>query len=400
MKYRSYILKRKIEDVLLLPFIGVGRFLAYLNPLDKEYETFFFFPFYHTGGAEKVHALITQATGNNRCIIFFTRHSADDNFYTDFEHSHCTIKIIANYTDNKWLYFTNLIYRGMISGYINRQSKIPVVFNGQCNFGYKLSPWIKKKVPQVELIHSFNTFSLIRLPFLPFISRTVMISKLRIEDHLRQYRNLQVPQQFNSKIEFIVNGIQLPHHAFSKTFDMPLQVLYVGRGTEEKRVYLVAEIAKLAAHKNLPVQFIFMGDVVQAIPADTMPYCKLLGPKKDPAEIEDIYRKAHVVIITSYTEGFPMVIEEGMANGCAILSTPVGDIPYHVKQGVNGFLFSSTDNEKLIIEEGVAYVSRLIHDASLLAEVGENNKKYAIENFGIETFNNKYRQLFNQLRNP
>ena len=97
-----------------------------------------------------------------------------------------------------------------------------------------------------------------------------MISKLRIEDHLRQYRNLQVPHQFNSKIEFIVNGIQLPHHAFSKTFDMPLQVLYVGRGTEEKRVYLVAEIAKLAAHKNLPVQFIFMGDVVQAIPADTM----------------------------------------------------------------------------------------------------------------------------------
>ena len=95
-----------------------------------------------------------------------------------------------------------------------------------------------------------------------------------------------------------------------------------------------------------------------------------------------------------------MVIEEGMANGCAILSTPVGDIPYHVKQGVNGFLFSSTDNERLIIEEGVAYVSRLIHDASLLAEVGENNKKYAIENFGIETFNNKYRQLFNQLRNP
>ncbi len=399
MKYPLYIFKRKIEDVLLLPFIGIGRLLALIKPLENDYETFFFFPLYHTGGAEKVHALITQATGNNRCIIFFTRHSADDNFYNDFVKSSCTIKNIAAYTDNKWLYFMNLVYRGIISGYINRQSRVPIVFNGQCNFGYKLSPWIRKKVPQVELIHSFNTFSLIRLPFLPFITKTVMISKLRIEDHLQQYRDLQVPQQFHSKIEFIVNGIKLPHQAFSKTYDMPLQVLYVGRGTEEKRVYLVAEMAKLAASKNLPAQFIFMGDVAQAIPADTMPYCKLLGPKKDPAEIEAVYQMAHVVIITSNTEGFPMVIEEGMANGCAILSTPVGDIPYHVLQGINGFLFSSTDNEKLIIEEGVACVRRLINDTGLLAEMGETNRKYAVENFGIEAFNNKYRQLFNQLRN-
>ena len=399
MKYPLYIFKRKIEDVLLLPFIAVGRVLAYLHPLPKGYETFFFFPFYHTGGAEKVHALITQAVGNDRCIIFFTRKSADENFYTDFEQSGCTIKNISAYTDNKWLYFVNFMYRGMISGYINRQTLKPIVFNGQCNFGYKISPWIRKEVPQIELNHSFNTFSWIRLPFLSFISKTVMISKLRIEDHLQQYKRLDVPHQFNNKIEYVVNGIQLPQHYHRKSFDRPLQVLYVGRGTEEKRVYLIAKIAAAAARNNLPVEFIFMGDVANSIPSEHLPWCKLLGPKKDPAEIESIYQQAHVVIITSSTEGFPMVIEEGMANGCTIISTPVGDIPFHVKHGTNGFLFSSANNEELIISEGVEYLTRLCKHKNLLAEMGETNRKYAIENFGIEAFNNKYRQLFNQLRN-
>jgi hypothetical protein len=42
-----------------------------ISPLKKEYRVFFFFPFYHTGGAEKVHAQIANATGGNDCIIFF-----------------------------------------------------------------------------------------------------------------------------------------------------------------------------------------------------------------------------------------------------------------------------------------------------------------------------------------
>ena len=398
MKYRSYILKRKIEDVLLLPFIAIGRLIAYLKPLDKEYETFYFFPFYHTGGAEKVHALITQATGNNRCIVFFTRKSDDDNFYDDFVRSNCNIKNISAYTDNKWLYFINLVFRGVISGYINRQTLQPLVFNGQCNFGYKLSPWIKTQVPQIELIHSFNTFSWIRLPFLPFISKTVMISKLRIEDHLKQYKSMEVPQHFNNKIEYIVNGIPLPQQSLSKTYNLALQVLYAGRGTEEKRVHLVAKMAEASANKKLQIQFVFMGDVADAIPARLLPYCKLLGSKKDAAEIERVYQQAHVVVITSYTEGFPMVIEEGMAHGCAIISTPVGDIPYHVKHDTNGFLFSSVNDEAVIIKEGVEYLTLLCEHINMLEEMGETNRKYAFEHFGIEAFSNKYNEIFNQLR--
>ncbi len=394
MKYKWYIQKRRLEDVLIFPFVLLGRLIARFKPLTKQYETFFFFPFYHTGGAEKVHALVSQATGNSNCVIFFTRKSYDNNFYKDFEQSGCDIRDISAFTGSKFLYPINLIYRGIISEYINTQKMKPVVFNGQCNFGYKISPWINAGIPQIELIHSFNTFSWIRLPFLPFISRTVMISKLRIEDHLKQFRKIDVPISFYNKIEYIVNGIPLPEKQKEKDYNGKLQVLYVGRGTEEKRVHIVAKMAEKAHQQKLPVDFVFMGDVKNAIPKTLLNHCKLIGHLTDPLKIDEVYWKSHIVIITSNTEGFPLAIEEGMARGCAVMATTVGDIPVHVKNIENGLLFSSVDNEATIVDEGVEFIALLCNNKKPLQEICMRNRKYAIEHFGIEAFNKRYQQLF------
>ncbi len=383
-----------MEDIFIFPFVLLGRLIARFKPLTKQYETFFFFPFYHTGGAEKVHALLSQATGNSNCIIFFTRKSYDKNFYKDFEVSGCEIRDISAYTGSKLLYPINLIFRGIISGYINTQKLKPVVFNGQCNFGYKISPWINAGIPHIELIHSFNTFSWIRLPFLPFIRRTVMISKLRIEDHLRQYKKIDVPLIFYNKIEYIVNGIPLPEKQNEKDYNGNLQVLYVGRGTEEKRVHIVAKMAEKAHRQKLPVEFVFMGDVKNAIPTTLLNHCKLIGHQTDSENIDEIYSQSHIVIITSYTEGFPLAIEEGMARGCAVMATAVGDIPVHVKNIENGLLFSSVDNEEIIVDEGVEFITLLCYNKKPLQEISIRNRKYAMEHFGIEAFNERYKQLF------
>lgn len=399
MQYKTYLLKHLIERIFIYPFIVIGRWAAFIKPLNQEYEVFFFFPFFHTGGAEKVHALIAQATGNSNCIIYFTRKSYDKNFYNDFVKSGCVIKDISGYTDNKFLYFANIIYRGIVAGYINRQKLKPLVFNGQCNFAYKISPWIIRPVPQVELIHSFNTFSWIRIPYIPFIRKTIMISKVRIEDHLRQYEKIGVPADYASRIQYILNGIPLPTVQHEKDFSGRIKLLYAGRGTEEKRVHLIAKMAEQASLKNLPVDFIFMGDMQEIISPVLLSFCTLLGHKNDPKEIDKIYQQSHVVIITSYTEGFPIVIEEGMARGCVVMSTPVGDIPVHVKSNRNGYLFSSVADETRIVDEGIDFLTLLGDDRMLLEEMSNKNRMYAYENFSIETFNHTYQQLFKQLRN-
>lgn len=395
--YKLLLIKRMIEDVFIYPFILTGRLIALIYPLKIEYRIFFFFPFYHTGGAEKVHSQIANATGGNDCIIFFTKRSADNRFLDEFRRSGCDIRDVSKFTDNKWLYFLNLFYRGMITGYINRQQQKPIVFNGQCNFGYKISPWIRKNIPQVELIHSLNTFSYIRIPFLPFIAKTVMISQKRVEDHKELYTRYTIPSHLLNKIVHIPNAINLPGKTSLKDYST-FTVLYVGRGTEEKRVKLVAEIANKLYAKQENVEFEIMGDVSGSINRSTYPFIKFYENISDDKMIHDIYSNAHVLILTSVTEGFPMVIMEAMAYGCVILSTAVGDIPFHVKNNENGFLFSNTENGSAIINEAIEKIIWLKNNPSVTNQMAENNISYASHNFGIERFNKNYQDLFSSLK--
>jgi glycosyltransferase involved in cell wall biosynthesis len=397
--YRLYLIKRTIEDIIMFPFILLGRFIGALRPLDKEYETFFFFPFYHVGGAEKVHAQVAKATGNKNCIIFFTRKSQNDLFYNEFAASGCTLKDISKYTDNKWIYFVNILFRGIISYYINRQQQRPVVFNGQCNFGYKISPWISKSIPQIELIHSLCSFSYIRIPFLPFIDTTVMISTIRIEEHLDLYKRYQIPLEFGKRIQFIMNGIDLPEQRLVRDMSTsPLKVLYVGRSTAEKRVHLIAQMAKAISDTSSAIQFQFMGEVKEAIPSALHPYCQFLGNQSDPAVIASFYQQAHILILTSDTEGFPMVVMEAMAFGLAVVTTAVGEIPLHVKTEENGYLIEDYNNTEAVVSQSVDYITQLNNDRHLLQRISANNIAYAYTQFGINRFAAAYQHLFEKAR--
>lgn len=396
MKYRLLLLKRVIEDVIMFPFIFVGRMKASRRPLQKDYRIFFFFPFYHTGGAEKIHSMIANAIGGSDCIIFFTRRSGDNTFLKSFQNSGCEIRDISKYTDNKWKYFDNLIYRGIVSAYINRQQHAPVVFNGQCNFGYKISPWIKKSIRQIELIHSLNSFSYIRIPFLPFIHKTVMISKRRIAEHVKLYKRYSIPSEFAQRIVYIPNSSEFDNITILQKDFSNFRVLYVGRGTSEKRVHLVAEIAKEVHAKDNSIQFIIAGDVSGAVNEKKFPFIKFMGNVADAQELKQLYISSSIVLITSSTEGFPLAVIEGMAYGCAIIATPVGDIPEHVRQNENGFLFSTVENEQQIIDEGANFILQLKQDAELLKKMGENNIRYAQEHFSYERFAKAYQEVLSK----
>jgi glycosyltransferase involved in cell wall biosynthesis len=368
-----------------------------IRPLKKEYRVFFFFPFYHIGGAEKVHSQVAQAAGGKDCVIYFTKRSHNELFLKAFRDAGCDIVNISGYTGNKWLYFMNLIWRGVITGHINRQQKQPVVFNGQCNFAYKIAPWIRRNIPQVELIHSLNTFSWIRIPFIPFITRTVMISRKRIEDHVQLYEKLSIPAAFLERIQYIPNAISLPA-VRAKKADQPFTVLFVGRGGVEKRLYLVARIAQVLHMQHIGIKFEILGDVTNVMEPSQFEFITFHGNQSDPDFIKSVYDRAHILILTSETEGFPLVIIEAMAHGAAVIATPVGDIPYHVKNGVNGYLFSTVTNETKIEVEGIDFIVKLQKDRQLLNSISDNNVRYATEHFTIEKFNHAYQHLLASIK--
>lgn len=394
MKFEHYILKRKIENIFIAPFVWIGKCIAMIFPLKKDFEICLFFPFYHTGGAEKIHLQIAQAIQSKKVIIFFTKKSKDNRFLSEFQNTGITIKNISAFTDNKWFYFLNLIFRGIIANYIHFQKTAPIVFNGQCNFSYKISPWISPSIKQIELIHSMNSFSWIRIPFIPFYQKTIMISKIRIEDHYRQYLKLSVPEVYKNNIQWIINGTET-NDDFTKKLINTLNILYVGRGTKEKRVHIVAAIAEKVTQHNLPIKFYFIGDVENAIPTHLKCYCNFLGNITDNNQIQQHYANSHITLITSNTEGFPLVIAEAMMYKNVIAATGVGDIPYHLKN-TNNLIFSDSENEEIIINEAAEFIIHLFKNNNEVISIGNKNREYALEHFNINNFNKQYLEIFNE----
>ena len=200
-----------------------------------------------------------------------------------------------------------------------------------------------------------------------------------------------------NNIVFILNGIPLP--ATIKTLepipDKPLRVLYVGRDTEEKRVQLIAQVAKeIKAVHQLPAEFVFMGEVAGVIPKELHGYCTLLGNQTDEQKIDAIYADADVLLMLSTTEGFPMAIMEAMAKGLTIVSTAVGEIPAHVVNGQNGFLLEEVEDNDKVLAEAVNIIIELIGDRQQLVTIGHNNMQHAVAFFGLDRFATEYRELF------
>jgi glycosyltransferase involved in cell wall biosynthesis len=394
MIYGLFLLKRFIEDLFIRPFILLGRRKARKLPLLKNYDFYFFFPFFHTGGAEKVHAQIAMAFRGKKALIIFTRRSHDEGFRALFSASGHDVIDISAYTDKKSAYWNNLIWRGVVSGHINSQPTKPVVFNGQCNFAYKCAPWIDKEVCQYELIHSFNSFSRIRIPFITCYKLTVMISRKAMDDHREQYSRLGMPDDMHARMRYIRNGIPIPTDALPRhTSSRKLNILYAGRGTREKRVHIVARIAEQCRAEKLPVDFTFMGDVSEGLREYPALQARMLGNITDPQGIARIYDETDVLILTSSEEGFPMVVMEAMARGCIIIATPVGDLPAHIRQGEEGFLLSSVQHEDTIVIEAVIMIRKLLGNPLLCHRISAHNISYAQDHFSLRTFEESYRKL-------
>lgn len=395
MNYKITIFKLNVERIIIQPFIIIGRFIARFKPLKDEYEFFFFFPFFHTGGVEKYNAAVAEALSSRKGIIFFTKKSADENFLNAFKSSGHRIIDISKYTDNKWIYFCNLTFRGILSFYINNQRKKSIVFNGQSNFAYKLSPWIKKEIRQIECIHTFSTFSKIRLPFIKYYEFALSPSYKTINDHIAYYKKLGVPDSESKKFKFLITGIDTTELFTNKEKNKPLKVIFVGRGSKEKRVEIAAEIAKNVKEHESGISFEFIGNVENFIPQHLKKFCIIHGNISDKETLETHYKNADILLITSSFEGFPLVVMEGMNYGLAIISTAVGDVPLHVKNDINGYIADASIDDNNLIKYMSDQILYLNSHRNLLQIISKENHSYALTQFSIKELSNKLSSYLN-----
>jgi glycosyltransferase involved in cell wall biosynthesis len=188
----------------------------------------------------------------------------------------------------------------------------------------------------------------------------------------------------------IENYVSIPDKMNKKDNNI-LQVLYVGRDSTEKRLYLIAAIARKCQEQNIKAKFIFVSNVLSFKKEDYI-YCEFKGEIRNESILNELYKKADLLLLTSSREGFPMVIMEAMSYGVVPVSTNVGGISKHVEDHVNGLLFNST-KEADIIDEMTQAIAQLDVDRSSLNKMSANAFSYAKQNFSKEIFDIAYANI-------
>jgi len=86
----------------------------------------------------------------------------------------------------------------------------------------------------------------------------------------------------------------------------------------------------------------------------------------DEAALLGEFGRAEALMLPSYQETAPMVIQQAMAAGLAVIATRVGGIPDQLEDGRTGLLCDAGDVDGLARQ-----LSKLLNDASLGARLGE-----------------------------
>lgn len=160
-------------------------------------------------------------------------------------------------------------------------------------------------------------------------------------------------------------------------------------GLEPRKGHVYA----LQVARNLPnVKFVFAGDgylrsrLKQEAPGNV----KFLGFRED---IENVFARCDVIILTSLWEGLPQVLVQAAACGKPMVSFDVEGAKEIIKQNINGFVVPLKDTKAMT--EKIKYLISDLNHAKLM---GQKGREIISNEWQIETMVKKTINLYERLR--
>ena len=106
-------------------------------------------------------------------------------------------------------------------------------------------------------------------------------------------------------------------------------------------------------------------------------------------EKEQYFRKASILTMCSYEEGFPMVVLEAWTYGICVITTPVGGLPDVLEDGLNAQVFNFGDWEGLADK-----LALLIEHEEKRKSMAEYSRQMVYKHFSTDTINRLYEQIY------
>ena len=172
----------------------------------------------------------------------------------------------------------------------------------------------------------------------------------------------------------------------------PLSIGFVGRVTGIKRPDRFLKIVETVRSLKLKIHFVVAGDG------------KLLNEMKEYAirrnldldflgwvsDIEPLFDKLDILVLTSDNEGTPISIVQGAAHSCIALSTDVGSVEDVLLDGETGFI-CRTD------EEFAQKIEYLYENRTILNAMKQKAKSIALEKFSGSRLAQDHAKLYTEI---
>jgi glycosyltransferase involved in cell wall biosynthesis len=374
-----------VATILFLPLVLRKRKGSFL---------FFFFDRYSMGGAQKIHIDVLNSVSDFPKKLFFTRKSPDAKFKDRFYRiSNREIRDIHIWCDYLLFRLFSVHYYSFL---INACEK-GVVFSSNSTFFYDMLPFINSRISVIEMLHNF-TYGKKGMEFFglagsKFIDTRIVYDSFTYRNLLEQYKQYGVPPKYTERICLIEYGVNVPPVETRKADSPPLKVLYAGRGAAQKRIWLLNRIARHFLASGQDVQFTFAGSMIKELDADIKEKSIIYEQIGEQEKMDQLFADAHVIILTSAFEGFPVVIKEGMSFGCIPVVTALPGNKMHLNHGSNALLIENFEDEEFVVVEAIRLLTLLINDPALIKSLSTAAYQYAQMHFKKDKFIAQCRQL-------
>ncbi len=218
------------------------------------------------------------------------------------------------------------------------------------------------------------------------------------------------PKSFQSKIQVVYNGsskclfsddlkdikqIQIP--------DGFISICLIARFKPAKNHRMFFMTAKKILEKNKKLIFICVGDYFtnqKNYYEELMKWYSELGINDNVIflgerhDVPNILAQTDISVLTSDHEGLSNTLIESMMIGCPVVVTDVSDNKIIVEDGINGYVVPVNDVSAMAEKLDI-----LVNDSVLRKQMGEENKKKAIQLFSTKRMVEETENIFYEMIN-
>ncbi|MGE8427197.1 MAG: glycosyltransferase family 4 protein [Sphingobacterium sp.] len=204
--------------------------------------------------------------------------------------------------------------------------------------------------------------------------------------------SLRILSDYGNNISLVANPVspELMNFKEENSKDEQNIILFVGHVTRKKGIY---ELFMALKELNPDCVVHILGPYENSLKEDLE---KIYNPKDKVVfhgamKKDQVYKMmlmSKVLVLPSYTEGFPNVVIEGMALGCSIVASSVGAVP-EMLDGGKGLLVPPRN-----IRDLKNSISALLHNHTERLQLSSKAEKFALENYSMESIIKKLEKIW------